>query len=247
MNDRDELELRISAFLDGVMEPQDLRAFEAQIEADPALAARVEQMLGNDALLQEAFSAPIEQGVDDALLERMGLAPALPQVIDLSARRAAKTGSAANDNAGGWTRWRIPLGGALAAGLALALMLDTRSSSEQGGFAAAMETLPSGQVASLDDGISVKPLLTFRAGDGRYCREFSLGSGGGIACRESGGGKWRVEALDAAATSLGEAGEIELAAGADGSGLDAAYARLDASDPLGQTAEAALISGKWQK
>lgn len=247
MNDRDDLEVRITAFLDGVMAPDDQRAFEAEMEADPALAARVEQMLGNDELLREAFSGPMEQGVDDVLLARMGLAPAAPQVIDLSARRAAKKTASANHHPGSWARWRLPLGGALAAGLALALMLNTQRASDQGGFAGVMETTPSGQLARLEDGRTVKPVLTFRAGDGRYCREFALGDATGIACKGRGHGSWRIEALDGAAVRLGEADRIELAAGASGAGLEQAYARLGGSDPLGKAAEAALISRKWQK
>jgi hypothetical protein len=252
MVDRDDLELRITAFLDGAMEEAEQRAFEAEMEADPALAARVEQMMGNDDLLRAAFAGPIEQGVDAQLLDRMGLSVRAPaaEVVDLSARRAAALPRAANDDVRGWLRWRLPLGGVIAAGLALALMLTVQRDGGATDFSGAMDTLPSGQMASLDNGAKVRPLLTFKAGDGRYCREFALDSGGsgqtGIACT-GGAGKWRIEALDKAGAKLGNAGEIELASGARGAGLDAAYERLGASDPLDKAAETALISSKWRK
>lgn len=252
MNDRDDLELRITAFLDGTMEPDEQRAFEAQIDADPALAARVEQMLGNDELLREAFRGPIDEGVDAALLARMGLGGAAPsaEVVDLSVRRAAKRPEAANDDAPGWSRWRVPLGGAIAAGLALALVLTVQRGGGAQDFSNAMTSLPSGQLASLEDGRTIRPLLSFKASDGRYCREFALGAGGtggtGIACT-GGSGKWRIEALDKEGVEQANAGEVQLASGARGAGLDAAYARLGASDPLDKATESALISSKWRK
>ncbi len=240
---------RIAAFLDGALDDAEQAAFEAELESNPALAAEVERMLENDDLLRRAFDEPMQQGVDQALLERMGLAPkSSAEVIDLASRRpvSAGAGIGANDNSPGWSRWRLPLGGAVAAALALMVAVSVRDTGSA--FDAALDSTPSGQLAALDDGLGLTPVLSFRAGDGRYCREFSLGSGeaggSGIACRESDG--WQVEALDQGATELAASGEIALANGADGSGLDAAYARLDAGDPLGGVAESELIADDWK-
>jgi len=232
---RDE---RIAAFLDGALDDADQAAFEAELEHDPELAAEVERLLGNDALLREAHAGPIAEGVDDALLARMGL--------DV---RRGDAPAAANDNPPFWRRWRVPLGGAIAAALALTLILTSQRGAAPGaGFDAALDGTPSGQVATLDGGRELRPLLTFQAGDGRYCREFSLGrsgaGGAGIACRS--GGRWQVEALDKGATELADGAEIAMASGADGAGLEAAYARLKAGDPLGAERETALISGAWR-
>jgi hypothetical protein len=49
-----------------------------------------------------------------------------------------------------------------------------------------------------------------------------------------------------AATQQG-GGDVALAGGEDGAALDAAYARIGASDPLEAQAEAALIKGGWQR
>jgi len=242
-------EERIAAFLDGALNDADLAAFEAELERDPSLATEVERMMGNDALLRDAFSGPIEEGVDDALLARMGLAKGAPaEVADLDERRANPP-VAANDNPPFWRRWQVPLGGAIAASLALTLFLTNQQGAAPGaGFNAALDRTPSGQVAALDGGQRLKPLLTFQAGDGRFCREFSIGKGDaggtGIACRS--GENWQVEALDEGATELAKGSEIALASGEDGAGLDAAYARLKAGDPMGAERETALISGGWQ-
>jgi len=244
---RDE---RIAAFLGGILDDAEQVAFEAELESDPQLAAEVERLMGNDDLLREAYAGPIKQGVDDALLARMGLAQA-PQaeVVDLVGHSAAAPAAAANDNPPIWRRWQVPLGGAIAAALALTLIFTSqRGAVPTTGFDAALDGSPSGQVAVLDGGREVRPLLTFQAGDGRYCREFSIGKGQaggtGIACRS--GGSWKVEALDKGATELAEGSGIALASGEDGSGLDGAYARLQAGDPMGPTQEKELISRGWQ-
>lgn len=246
MTELDDLELRIAAFLDGTMEPDEQSVFEAEMETDAALAARVARMMGNDDLLRAAFSGPVEQGVDDALLARMGLGGgSSAEVVDLASRRARPPLRAANDDAGGWRRWRVPLGGALAAALGFALVLNVQRQ-EQGSFSHTMDSLPSGQFAALEDGRKLAPLLSFKASDGRYCREFTLGGAGGIACR-GGTGRWKIEALEKGGARLADPGEVELAAGADGRGLDATYERLGASDPLDKASEAALIDSQWRQ
>lgn len=208
-------------------------------------------MLANDGLLQEAFAGPMAKGVDDALLARMGLAGAglsqpAASVIDLASRRPAEPGIA-NDNPSGWSRWWLPLGGGVAAALALMVTFGLGGGSSSS-FDAALDATPSGQIAALEDGTKLTPVLSFRAGDGRYCREFSLGSGAaggtGVACRDDGG--WQVEALDQGATELASSDEIQVAGGADASGLDAAYDRLAAGDPLTGEAELEMITSNWK-
>jgi negative regulator of sigma E activity len=237
---------QITAFLDGQMDDADMTNFEAAMNTDPALADAVARYGANDDLLRGAFDAPIQQGVDDALLAKMGLAEIkTAQVVDISVARKSKT--AANDDSPGWRRWRWPAAGSIAAAMVAAVMLQTSPISETGAkFAEAMETLPSGQIAQLAKGETVEPLLTFQAGDGRFCREFSRSgaqSATGVACRGDGG--WAVVANAKGATSLSNTDQIEMAAGADGSALADEYARLKASDPLDSEAEKALIANGW--
>lgn len=239
----DEQDLRIAAWLDGTMSADEAARFEAELDSNPALAEQVAAWQGNDDLLRAAYQAPIDQGVDDALLTRMGLAP---QPAPLAA---------SNDNP--VRRWAFPLGGALAAGIALAIMLTGKPTTTVPGggqgpqIADAMERLPSRGTLAMADGGTLSPLLSFAAADGRYCREFSVTGGqqpgGGIACKGAAG--WSIEAHSAAGSAAGgaEPGKIAMAGGADSSGLDAAYARLGASDPLSIDSERQLIASGWKK
>jgi hypothetical protein len=239
MEKRDEM---IAAYLDGTLPDEELRAFEAAMEADPELAADTLRIQGNDALLRAAYDAPIAQGVDDALLARLGLGAG---VAAFPAKPAA-----ANDNI---LRRYWPVGGAIAASLlAIAILTNPWASADPAqseAFQVAMQTTPSRTSTTLPQGHSVEPLVTFAAADGRYCREFAIRSKGGgqngIACR--GGSKWTIEALVKGAAELSTSGEIQTAGGADGSNLDAVYTRLGASDPIDKGKENELISKRWKK
>lgn len=218
-------EERLAAWLDGALSPEEALAFEAELAADPALAERAASWRGNDAAIVRAFAPLAEAPIDPAMLARLGLAPA-----------------AANDNPPWWRRHAAPLGGALAASLAAILLLVPRGETPQDALSLALDTTPSASAIRLADGRRFEPMLTLRAADGRWCREYRVETSRALACRE--GGRWKVEA-EARSGGSPQQGEIVLAGGASDAALDAAYTRLGAGDPLGREAEAALIQSKW--
>ncbi|WP_284123982.1 anti-sigma factor family protein [Parerythrobacter aestuarii] len=236
---------QIAAFLDGAMSDSEAEAFERAMADDPQLAEEVERIAGNDALLREAFALPADDGLDAGLLERMGLADRDMATTPVSALPPLP----ANDNPPFWRRWQVPLGGAIAAGLALALTMTLMGSGTMSPIGSALEQTPSGQIAHLKGDTAVTPLLTFQSGDGRYCREFNYANSGrersGIACR--GQADWTVEAWGEGAAAIPDPSEIALASGAAEGSLDATYQRLAAGDPLAMTLEKSLISGGWKK
>lgn len=225
----------IAAYLDGSLTSAERGRFEAEMQADAALAAEVRQWQTNDAMLRAAF--PIaDDGIDSALLDRLGLAEPKTFLV------------AANDNR--WTWGRIGLaGGAIAASLVVALVIfqpevDGLAGDQQ--FQVAMESLPSGQSSALASGAAVRPVLTFRARDGRFCREFSGQQvGGGIACRSD--GVWKIEATSARGADTGNSDELRTAAGSGAAALDPALDRLGASDPLSIQKEIDVISSGWKR
>lgn len=231
--DRDEW---ISAYLDGALDAADTAQFEQVLDSDPVLAADLARVLDNDTLLRAAFDSPMQDDSDAELLARMGLAP-------------PDQPAAANDNPPFWRSWRLAAGGAIAAALALAVTVGVPGGPTGAQFGPALDATASGQLAVLDDGTRLTPVLSFAAADGRFCREFSLSGsaagGKGIACRERRGG-WRVEALEPGATRLADSAKIMPAQGAGSATLDAAYDRLGAGDPLSQDQEQRLIAAQWQ-
>lgn len=241
MTDQTVLLERIAAYLDGAMSDAEVELFEQEMARDPQLATEVERLASNDSLLREAFAETADNGIDDAFLKRMALgqlapptSPALP--------------AAANDNSPFWRRWQVPLGAGIAAALALALTFTLRGGAAQSPVGLALEQTPSGQVATLDNGATITPVLSFKAGDGRFCREFTYaaasGERGAIACRNA--KNWSVEAWGDGAATLPDPDEIALASGAGETSLDEAYASLGAGDPLQMSEENDLIAKGWK-
>lgn len=227
----------IAAYLDGSLDGDALVEFEAEMRADSALAADVQRWRSNDSLLHTAF--PLDSnGINPAMLEKLGLGEPVPQARPIPV--------AANDNRWSWGRFGIA-GGAIAASIAVTLILfqpDNQNLAGDRQFQIAMETLPSGQTLNLTEKGEVGPVLSFRAGDGRYCREFSGAQiGGGIACRSPDG--WKVEAQTERGTEISTNGEIRTAAGNDPKFLNAVMDRLNASDPLDTEKENNAISNGW--
>lgn len=226
-------EEQLAAWLDGAMSEADAAEFEKLLESDPELAERAANWRANDRFIAAAFAPLADAPVDPVMLERLGLAePAAPV--------------AANDNPPRWRGrgWALG-GGALAASLALAVTLlgQGGNPTRPDELSLALDNTPSLQTATLADGRTVQPRLTVRAKDGRWCREYISGGQDALACRGDKG--WDVIGTGKAAAQQG--GGVVLAGGEDAATLDAAYARIGASDPLGAQAEAELIKGKWAR
>jgi len=230
----DEMQERLAAWLDGAMSETEAVEFEKLLDSDPELAARAAEWQANDQFIAGAFAPLADAPVDPAMLERLGLAEPAPSV-------------AANDNPPWWRGrgWALG-GGALAASLALAVTLlgQGGNPARPDELSLALDNTPSLQTATLADGRTVQPRLTVRAKDGRWCREYISGDQDALACRGDKG--WEVMARGKAAAQQG-GGDVALAGGEDGAELDAAYARIGASEPLEAQAEAELIKGGWQR
>ncbi|MFM5907612.1 MAG: anti-sigma factor family protein [Novosphingobium sp.] len=234
-----DIEERLAAWLDGAMDADEAQAFEQELAANPGLAARAQDWKANDAFIAGALGPITDAPIDADMLARLGLA-------EPAAGAAAPLPAAANDNAPFWRRHALPLGGAIAASIAAVLMLAVPRGGNQAGdpLSLALDSAPSLNVVKLADGRTIQPTLTVRAADGRWCREFRSGDQTSLACRGEAG--WKVEATTKA-TGPADPNEIGLAAGGETSGLDAAYQRLGASDPIDAGAENDLIARNWAK
>ncbi|HEX4847914.1 MAG TPA: hypothetical protein VFV30_07195 [Novosphingobium sp.] len=229
----DDIDERLAAWLDGALSTEEAAAFERELESNPELARRAADWQANDTFLKGALAPLAESPIDSDLLARMGLAE--PSTMQL----------AANDNQPFWHRHALPLGGAVAASLAALLLLAVpQRGSEPDALSMALDTTPSLTATRLADGRTIQPTLTVRSADGRWCREFREDARTALACRGEKG--WIIEG-QAAASGPSATNEIGLAAGGDVAGLDAAYRRIGASDPVGQQEEMALIKQGWSR
>ncbi len=235
----DDHEQEMARWLDGAMSLDEARAFEAKLEQDPVLAEAAKRWQENDELLRSAFAlSPPSQD----LLEKMGLGEA-GNVVTMPA-------AAANDNRWVPKRW-LPAGSAVAAAIAAAVWLFQPMAAgihDDPSFQQAMESRASGTQVALRDGGAVVPVLTVRAQDGRYCREFSVtGSNpqSGLACRSEAG--WKIEAIVEGTVAMPDGDSIQTAGGTDGSGLNATYEKLGASDPFNAEKENVVLSSGWKK
>lgn len=231
MIERDDLDRRLSAWLDGALSNVEAAEFEQEQQHNPALAERAASWRGNDRLIVDALSPIADEAIDHDMLLRMGLAG------------EAAAATAANDNSPWWRRRWLPVSVAIAASLAMMVLVQhPQAGSDDGGFSIALDTTPTLHSTKLTDGKNITPVLTARAGDGRWCREYRIDGRAGLACRSQNG--WKVEAASNSVNS-GNTGDYELAGGETDAKIDAANAQLRMSDPIDAAAEHALIGKGW--
>lgn len=216
-------EERLAAWLDGALSDAEAEAFENEMAKDPALAALAASWRANDRSIAEALTlAPIEPD----LLARMGLAAP----------------AAANDNPPWWRRRALPIGGAIAASLAVGLLMLQPGGQPRDELSLALDTAPSLKQTRLADGRVIEPTLTVRAADGRWCREFRSKDKLSLACLAD--GRWILEG-EADGSGPAQSSDYGLASGTDSQVLDKAYRRIGASDPVSAAHEAELIAQGW--
>jgi hypothetical protein len=256
---------QLAAFLSGTLEDEALiDVIEAAINADPALAERVESLAVAepvDTAVRDAFAPVLEAPVPERLIAAATSLEA--EVVDLAAARAAKSAALptpANDT--GRSNWRWPQFGAMAASLALGVLiggplLKGGAEAPSGGslvlasadLTAMLDFAPSGQktdLAALGEG---EVVLTFRNADGQLCRQFLIAGTGGttsdaLACSGTGTGgaaKWQIEAYGRRAAPVGE---MKLASGDAAPAVVAAVDAMIDSDPLTGAEELAELGKK---
>lgn len=172
----------IAAYADGELDGEALREAEAALAADPELQAQVEAHRALKARLSAHFAPIAEMPVPEHLIRAV---KGGAEVVDFAAVAARKRAPAAPRPRFAW------FGPALAASLAVAVVgygISQRSVHDYavGDVAAALD---SQLVATQPAGAPVRVLLSFRDGEGHFCRGFSSQDQSGIACRDGRGWK----------------------------------------------------------
>lgn len=224
---RDE---RIIAYVDGELDAVAREAFEAEMAADPNLAAEV--------TLHQSLAARVSGAYAPMLDE-----PAPPHLVAMVA--------AANDVTQSQVRFGWPAWAAMAACLVVGVVAGRAVWPPPGPLVARDGVLVArGELAqALDRQLAADPGvvrvgLSFRAADGRYCRTFQSGREGlaGLACRQREG--WTAEL--ATAYRPGPAPDYRTAASESPAAVLAAVDRLIAGAPLDAAQERAARDRGWR-
>lgn len=186
----------LMAYADGELDGAERARVEAAIAADPRLAEAVEGHRALREQLRSAWASVLEEPVP----ERLQRAAAAPRRSPADARAKRLRERRRVSGTRTWIGWAVAA--ALALGLALGALLprwrgDVIERTATGQWVAAgvlSEALETG-LAAREDG-PVRVGLTFRDGQGQWCRSFTLAEAtypSGLACRAE--GRWAIVVL----------------------------------------------------
>jgi len=217
---------RVMAYVDDELDDGARRAFEAEMAADPALAAEVAAHRELAGRLSAAYGPLLDEAV--------------PLRLDLAARTA-------NDQA---RSQRIGTWAAVAASLVVGVVAGRFALAPEPAVAVGTDLPARTELAmALDRQLATEPGvvrigLTFRDTQGRYCRTFQSATDrlAGLACR--GPAHWRV--MTATAWSPAAAPEYRMAASATPPEVLAAVDRTLAGEALDSQQEKAARDAGWR-
>jgi hypothetical protein len=237
---------QVAAFVDGQLDAQDTAQIQAAMRHDLTLAGRIARQRALRARISRHFDAVLGEAVPERLTRALegkgGAATPIGAARKSGARLVAPrplwwSAAAASVLVAALVGWLLPRG-------ADSALVPTEAGLMAGNV---LETALSDRISaegSRNGGVLVS--LSFRAGDGRYCRTFSLDSGiDGLACRTADG--WVVEATgrspegDTAITQ-----EYRQASSALSPSVLAAITRWQAGDALTPEEERSVREAGWR-
>lgn len=223
---------QLAAFADGELDEMTEARVRRAVEADPALARELEQLMQLRSTLSARFDPVLAQPVPEHLSK---LIEDAAKVVNLGEARAARQKF--------WERRDFQFGGGLAvvASLALAVLLVERNAqpADYAGtqLAVALDDTLSGQTSP--DG--TKLIVSFRDRRGQACRGFSGNASSGIACRDDRG--WKLEMTGKGATASST--QFRQAGSADAA-IMAAAQDMAKGPALDSAAEKAARADGWK-
>ncbi len=242
---------RLAAFVDGEMSPEEAAAVVMHLADNPEDQSYVDDLMAANAALAQAFASPMEEPVP-TVLRNLILQPdagyGTDNVVPLRATLRASM--------------RLPrvgmvAGGALAAGLALAVFLPASGGLDlaPGPLAAGsplydvLVSQPAGEVRSLQDGATAMVLASLPTPDG-FCREVEVidtdaqSVQAALACTDGAG--WTVAVVIAESLADAEAADgFGTASGDEAQSFEPFLDRVGAGASLSPEEEAAAIARGW--
>lgn len=237
----------LMAYADGELDAAMRTAVEAEMAADPRVAAEIARHRELKTKLDAAFGGIVREAVPPALIATARTARATT-VADLSAARDAR-------QTGRQRTWAWPEWSAIAASLLLGVLgsrlVDTGGDADivasngkliaNGALASALESQAAGSTTT-----EVRLVASFRAKGGEYCRTFTSEHGAlaGLACRDT--NQWAVRAL-AQSERATAAGDYRMAATALPPAIAQAAAESMQGEALDAADEAAALASGWRR
>jgi hypothetical protein len=242
------------AYVDDELDASQRVMVSSLLTDNPALARRAEEMRLARDLLREAF--PLNPDAS------------IPPAIDVAANRLAEAHARRGSRRRATYRFKDWRKYSMVAGIVLcvaapASYLAWRAGGESTGSSViasmrigpttalhrVLESTPSANVINVPaEDAAMRAVLTFRAKDGRFCREFEViaSSGGskGVACRDQ--GEWRAEVLVSAAVAPTSSTSYAPAGESDDAAIAEAVGRLIEGDPLSSQQEARVLGSGWR-
>lgn len=242
------------AYVDDELDAAQQAMVRSALDGNPALCRRADEMRLARELLCEAFplraDASIPASIDTAAnrLAEACARQASPRTATLSFQNRRKYTVAASvllfvAVCAGYLAWRTASEPKLKPLTAL-MRIDADTPLHR-----VLESTRSAEVINVPaEDAALRAVLTFRAKDGRFCREFEIFAGSqgstGVACRVH--GEWRAEVLVSAATTLPNSNYYTPAGEAETPAVAKVEEQLMAGDPLSAEEEAHLLANGWQ-
>jgi hypothetical protein len=241
----------LMAYADGELDAEQRKEVEALLERDPEARAMVRKFRESADLLKDGLDSVLTEPVPQRLIDAIGATAPASNVVEL--RRSP--GRVRRSNF--WPSLAAAASLVLAVGLVGSILLLDRAKPPATDVATvhalqqALEGLPSGAVLETGDGIRVMPVLTFRAADGRVCREYEreapLGSATGLACRDE-AERWIAEVeVERDPMQDGSAENAYQPAGGAGDPISEVLDRLGAGAALSAEEEGRLLGSGWSR
>lgn len=249
-------DIALSAYIDGELPDEEMRALKVRLLQDPELARRLAALRGADVDALRHYDEIDKRPMPRAVLEMLGQHEAVNETDNV----------VAFPKRGIQQFFQMPV--AIAASVALlagfmvanVLQESNVASPEQTGLYAGqvepgsplhrfLETGSSREGQLLAEGRNADLLLTFQDRDGDYCRQLQVHGTGvpvqGVACRRD--DTWQLEAVSIAGERAPD-GSYQQASGEMPEAIDSAIDGLIGPlPPLDLEEETALISKGWKK
>ena len=267
---RDVSDEMLMAYTDNELDGEGRACVETYLAENPAGPARLAVFASTGRALAELFDKPMNEPMPQRLVDTIlngsgptaGVASAKVIPFGKPHRPTALSGQALRGLA-------AACAGLVVAGVGLNWILRTHNhgSTELYGLSvlpngltvaraelsSALDATPSGgSVKKQIDGAvaSIKPVFTFAAARGGYCRQYEIRQSdskalGGVACRTS-EGQWQIESQTGVAVSAGDSGDIRPADKMSSTAIDTIVDGLISGDVLGLESESGLMKNGWQ-